>query len=59
MRRREIFDHAADQAARYLDGVGDRPVSVPLTSERLDRWRTQLGRGRPCAESTRPGPWTP
>lgn len=43
MRRREIFEHAAEQASRYLDEVGERPVSVPLTAERIERWRTLLG----------------
>lgn len=43
MRRREIFHHAADQATRFLDEVAERPVSVPLTAERIDRWRAQLG----------------
>ncbi len=43
MRRREIFDHAAEQATRYLDEIGDRPVSVPLTAERINLWRKMLG----------------
>jgi glutamate/tyrosine decarboxylase-like PLP-dependent enzyme len=43
MRRREIFEHAAEQASRYLDDVSDRPVSVPLTAERVERWRALLG----------------
>jgi glutamate/tyrosine decarboxylase-like PLP-dependent enzyme len=43
MRRREIFEHAAEQATRYLDEVGERPVSVPLTPELIDGWRALLG----------------
>ena len=35
MRRREIFEHTAEQASRYLDEVGERPVSIPLTAERI------------------------
>ncbi len=48
MRRRDIFAHAAEQATRYLDGIGGRPVAVPLTAERLARWRTQLGGALPA-----------
>ena len=43
MRRREIFEHAAEQASRYLDEVGERPVSIPLTAERIAGWRALLG----------------
>ena len=43
MTRRQIFEHAAEQASHYLDEVADRPVSVPLTPERLAAWRAMLG----------------
>ncbi|MBA3905408.1 MAG: aspartate aminotransferase family protein, partial [Pseudonocardiales bacterium] len=52
MRRREIFEHAAEEASRYLDEVGARPVSVPLTAERVERWRALLGGELPQAGAT-------
>jgi glutamate/tyrosine decarboxylase-like PLP-dependent enzyme len=48
MRRREIFEHAAEQASRYLDEVGERPVSIPLTAERIAGWRALLGGALPA-----------